>query len=253
MTFFNQLVSKEGFFINLLKQSYYDFRSTYKKYLTFEFIYLLLTSLIFVPLIAYIFNRVLVAVSSGVLLNTDLFKIVLSYQGVIGLFSIFTIAVLVIFIEFGVLIVIAQQKYFQQDISIFEAFMTTVRAMPSIIGLGLVKLMFLLLFIIPFIEIPIGSTLIEDIAFPRLVMDGIYASYLYLVFYMGAIALFFYLFIRWIFTLHCIIIEGKHTSQAIRSSMELTRKNITRILLNLLVLNILFYVLGLLLIYAVTY
>ena len=86
--------------ISLLLNSFKDFKKTYKKYIVFEFIYMLMTSFIFVPLIAYIFNRLLMALGSNVLLNKEVFKIVLNYRGIAGLLIIASISVIVIFVEF---------------------------------------------------------------------------------------------------------------------------------------------------------
>ncbi|OEF97374.1 glycerophosphoryl diester phosphodiesterase membrane domain-containing protein [Desulfuribacillus alkaliarsenatis] len=239
--------------LSLLASSYKDFKYTYKKYIVFEFIYLLLTSFLFVPLIAYIFNRALIAMGSSSLLNSDVFKIVLSIEGVIGLLVIGLIAVTVIFIEFGVLIVIANQQYLKKSVSIIEAVITTVKYIPKILRISVLQLILFLVILIPFIDLSLSPTLMEGIEMPAFLMDQIVDSYLLLSLYVVGFILIIYFFIRWLFTLHFIIIENKSTVDAIKASHKLTRSNKTRILFALLALNVIISALGILLIAVLSF
>ncbi|WP_139193033.1 glycerophosphoryl diester phosphodiesterase membrane domain-containing protein [Anaerobacillus alkalilacustris] len=65
------------------KSSLYDFKASYKRYLTFALLYMFFTGFLFVPLITYIFNRMIRGISTGSLLNADVYKIVLSSTGLI--------------------------------------------------------------------------------------------------------------------------------------------------------------------------
>lgn len=230
--------------ISLLLNSFKDFKRTYKKYLLFEVIYMLMTGFIFVPLIAYIFNRLLMALGSNVLLNKEVFKIVLSYRGIAGLLTIASIAVIIIFIEFGVLIVISQKKFFSKDILISEAVVTTIKSVPKILGFGMLHLIFILLFLMPFIDSPLSPALIDRIEKPLFIKEAIFEINTLYIIYLASIIAVVYLLLRWMFALHYIIIEGKATKDAILSSIELTRHNRTIILLKLLLLNIAFLAIG---------
>lgn len=225
----------------LLKSSWRDFRGTYKQHLAFEFAYLSITSILFIPILAYIFNRMLLLMGSGTLINAEVYKLPLSTIGLIGLIVISFIAIFVLFVEFGVITVIAQKKYFNETVLITEAFKTTLAKTPKLIGLGLIQLMLLVLVILPFIDSPITSSFI-NINLPILLAGHVLTSYISIIIYLCVFVLIIYFVIRWIFTIHYIVIEGKSIQSAIKHSMLLTKKNKTSILFNLLCINgILFF------------
>ncbi|ABR49254.1 glycerophosphoryl diester phosphodiesterase [Alkaliphilus metalliredigens QYMF] len=227
----------------LLTSSLKDFRKTYKRYIAFELIYKLMASFIFVPLIAYVFNRILISMGSGPLLNNEVFRIALNYKGVTGLIIIAMLSVVLIFIEFGVLVVISQKKYFYKDISISDSLITTIKTLPKIFGFGTLHLMLFLLFLIPLIDLPLSSTLIESYELPMFLREKIWGSSLFSVLYVTGLLWAVYLFMRWIFALHFIVLEGKSTKDAITSSLELTKNNRIKILLKLILLNVAFFTL----------
>ncbi|RXZ76712.1 glycerophosphodiester phosphodiesterase [Paenibacillaceae bacterium] len=240
--------------MRLFKQSLLDFRRTYKKQLIFEYIFMLATSFIFVPINSYIFNRVVHAFGTGSLLNGDVYKIVLSYKGIAGLLGISLIAVLVLFIEFGVLIIISQKKYFGKDVLISDALITTLRRTPIIFGFGMLQLMIFLLFLIPFIESPLSSSLLSYFNVPIFFNSQLHdTSNLMLAAYGAAFLVLVYLILRWVFVLHYIVIEGQTTRAAIRSSLTLTKNKRITILLYLFLLNALIVFAGFIVLSPLTF
>lgn len=233
---------------DLLLNSIKDFKGSYKRYIVFEILYLLLTSFIFVPLISYIFNRLIIAMGSSFFLNKDIFKIALSYKGIIGLIIIAMIAVIAIFIELGTLIVISQKRFFSKDILISEAIVTCLMAIPKILFFGVLELVFFLLLLIPFIDTPISPVLVEGLILPISVRDAIFNFRPLMVLYIIALFIFLYLHLKWIFALHYIIIEGKGIIKGIKASIESTNKNKIKIVLKLFLSNIIFFALGLMII-----
>ncbi|TCT14989.1 glycerophosphoryl diester phosphodiesterase [Natranaerovirga pectinivora] len=236
----------------LFRRSLLDLKKTYKKHIIFEFFYMLITGFIFVPIIAYIFNRVIWSLGSGSLLNTEIFRIVLNYRGIFGLLSIATIAVVILFIQFGVIIVISQKQYFSKSISILHAFDTVIKKTPKIVGFGVFQLITLFVFLIPFIDSPLLGSLSEDIEIKSFIRNQIFSSRLLMTLYGLVFILIIYIIIRWIFTLHFIIIENKSVRKAVSSSMELTKKNQIRIIVGLFVLNIIIFLIGIFIISGIT-
>ncbi|MGO1371521.1 MAG: glycerophosphoryl diester phosphodiesterase membrane domain-containing protein, partial [Senegalia sp. (in: firmicutes)] len=116
--------------IRMFRNSFKDFKTLYKKYVLFEIIHTIITSFLFVPIISFIVGRLLIKIGSRSLINGDVFKTAISYEGIIGLIFIATLFIVFIFIEYGVLIVISQKKYFNKDISILNSFITTLKKIP---------------------------------------------------------------------------------------------------------------------------
>ncbi|HTG67791.1 MAG TPA: glycerophosphoryl diester phosphodiesterase membrane domain-containing protein, partial [Candidatus Udaeobacter sp.] len=127
--------------LQLFERSIRDFRNTYKKHLLFEYLFMLLTSSVIMPIISFIFNRIIRAVGSGSVLNGEVYQVGLSYTGAAGLIAIGLVAVLALFIEFGVLITIAQQHYFGKEVLISDAVLTTLRQTPKLFGFGIIQLL----------------------------------------------------------------------------------------------------------------
>ena len=227
--------------LEFIRESFKDFKADIKKYIVFEGIYTVITSVIFIPLISYIFHLAVRGVGSPSLLNRQIFKIGLNYKGIIGLIIILILSTVVVFIEYGTLIVISQKKYFGKEVSIADAFCTSVNNVPKIFNFGMIRLTLLFLLIIPFLEIPLPSKMAKQIVVPKFVMEAILDSKLLLILYIIGIILVSYVFLRWIFTIYCVIIEGKDTKEAVLTSLRLTKNRKISILLRLALQNIVFF------------
>lgn len=238
----------------LFGKSIRDFRDTYKKHLIFEYLFMLLTSFVVIPIISFIFNRIIRVVGSGSLLNGEVYKVGLSYTGAAGLIAICLVAVLVMFIEFGVVITIAQQHYFGKDVLIVDAVLTTLRQTPKLFGLGIIQLLFFLLFLVPFIDSPLSSSLYAQFNVPiffnsRILKLSIIMLALYGILFLAGV----YIILRWIFVLHFIMIEGQTIRKAIRSSLLLTKGKRHAIFISLFILNAVVFMLGFVTISSVAY
>lgn len=237
-----------------LGRSIRDFRDTYKKHLIFEYLFMLMTSFVIIPIISFIFNRIIRIVGSGSVLNGEFYKIGLSYAGVGGLIAICLVAMLVLFIEFGVVITIAQQHYFGKNVLISDAVLTTLRQTPKLFGFGFIQLMFFLLFLVPFIDSPLSSSLFAQFNVPIFFNSRIWSSSAAMLALYGLLLLAgLYLVLRWIFVLHYIMIEDKSIRAAIKSSLMLTKGKRLSIFINLFLLNALVFSLGFITISTVAY
>ncbi|MGO4693509.1 glycerophosphoryl diester phosphodiesterase membrane domain-containing protein [Paenibacillus sp. 2TAB26] len=237
-----------------LGRSIRDFRETYKQHLLFEYLFMLLTSFIIIPIISFIFNRMLRVLGSGSVLNGDVYKIGLSYTGVAGLIAICLVAVLVLFIEFGVVITISQQHYFGKQVLISDAVLTTLRQTPKLFGFGLIQLLFFLLFLVPFIESPLSTSLFAQFNVPIFFNSRVLSSSMMMLSLYGLLLLAgVYTILRWIFVLHFIMIEDKSIRVAIRSSLLLTKGKRLSIFVNLFLLNVFVFALGFVVISSVAY
>lgn len=227
----------------LVENSLHDFKLSYRKYLSFAFIYMLLTSVIFVPFISYIFNQMLHMMGTGALINSDIYQIGVNKTGIFGMLLISFIAIFILFIEFGVLIIFAQKHYFNKDVLIAEALLTALKKIPLLIGFGIFQFLPVLLLSIPFIDSPLFAVLL-DFNLPIFLTSTFSESNFFVFLYILVVSGVIYLFIRSMFTLHYIFLEEKSVWRAIRSSFAMTRKNIVKVLLTLVIINIAIYGVG---------
>lgn len=236
----------------ILNQSMRDFKASYKQYFIFELLFFLLGSFIFVPLISFLFNQILKNIGTSTLLNAEVYKIGLTYPGIIGMSLIGFIATVILLIELGVLIIIAQKQHFQKEVFISEAISTAITKIPKLFELGIFMLVPIVLLIIPFLDTSAIPSLI-DFNVPIFLTVEFYDLRFMVFLYIFIFALIIYLLIRCIFTLHFLFIEDTSIWQAMKRSFRLTRKNKVRILFNLFMLNLVVYGIGFVLLTFIPY
>ncbi|RJX39809.1 glycerophosphodiester phosphodiesterase [Paenibacillus pinisoli] len=224
--------------LRLLGRSIRDFRASYTKLLLFEYLYMLLTSVIIIPVITFIFNRILTVVGSGSLLNGEVYKIGYTYEGVLGLIMIGLVASFALFIELCVLVILVQQRYFGKGITIADALLTTLRQTPRLLGFGIIQLLVFLLVLIPFIDSPLSASFYALFNFPIFMQSRVFdASYTMTIVYILLLIAILYMVLRWIFVLHYIMLERKSITEAIRCSQVLTQGRRLQLFFWLFVLN----------------
>ncbi|MFF2885821.1 glycerophosphoryl diester phosphodiesterase membrane domain-containing protein [Paenibacillus sp. NPDC057967] len=240
--------------LRLLGRSIRDFRTSYTKLLLFEYLYMLLTSIIIIPVITFIFNRILTVVGSGSLLNSEVYRLGYTYEGVLGLVMIGLVASFALFIELCVLVILVQQRYFGKQVNIADALLTTLRQTPRLLGFGIVQLLVFLLVLIPFIDSPLSASFYALFNFPIFMQSRVLdASYTMTIVYVLLMLVVLYTVLRWIFVLHYIVLEGKSITEAIRSSQALTRGRRLQLFFWLFVLNAVVFGTGFLAISSLSY
>lgn len=228
----------------IFKESLLDFRRSFNKYLSFEFIYSLLSSIMFAPFLSYIFNKLLILFKSNPnLINNEVVSFGLSFNGLFGLFIIGLLVVGILFVEFGVVIIIAHKNYFKQPIYMSEALKFALRKLPKLIGFGTFQLFFMLLLFIPLIDSTTFPTFLDlniTLTLSNFFGDSLIARLIYV----AVIGCLLYLFLRWIFALHFIFIKDRTVWQAMKSSWKMTKYRKLRTIVPLVLLNIMIFALG---------
>ncbi|EOS55073.1 glycerophosphodiester phosphodiesterase [Paenibacillus barengoltzii] len=224
--------------IKLIGRSIRDFRKYSGKLLLFQLLYMLATSVFVLPVTTFLFNRVLRVVGSGSLLNGEVYRLGLSYKGVAGLILIGLVASFTLLIELLVLIVLIQQRFFGKSIAISDAVLTVLHKMPKLFGFGVFQLLLLLLLLIPFVDSPLSASFYALFNVPIFLNNQVLdASFTMTVAYLMLIAGLLYTLLRWIFVLHCIVLEDMNLRQAVRQSHQLTQGRRWRLFGTLLLFN----------------
>lgn len=224
--------------LKLIGRSIRDFRKYSGKLLLFQLLYMLATSVFVLPVTTFLFNRVLRVVGSGSLLNGEVYRLGLSYKGVAGLILIGLVASFTLLIELLVLIVLIQQRFFGKSIPISDAVLTVLHKMPKLFGFGVFQLLLLLLLLIPFVDSPLSASFYALFNVPIFLNNQVLdASFTMTVAYLMLIAGLLYTLLRWIFVLHCIVLEDMNLRQAVRQSHQLTQGRRWRLFGTLLLFN----------------
>lgn len=228
----------------LFRHSWRDFRSAWLQYLTFEFVYSLMASIIFIPFLSYVFNRLLHIISDGNLLNNEVFSLGLTFEGILIMLCVSFLAVAVLFVEFGTLIILAEKNYGEQTIYISDAFLTSLSKLPRLIGLGFIPLIFLLLLVMPFMDISTLPPLL-DINLTIFLTDILHDSWLAKTIYALLLLITGYLFVRWILVFHYIFIGNQSVLRAMISSWHFTGQYQAKVIWSLISVNVLLFIFGL--------
>lgn len=230
--------------LTLLFRSILDYKKAWRKYMGFGLFFLLLTAYLFVPALAYLFHRVLLTYGTGVLLNREVFAILLNYRSALSLLLLAMLAVLVVLVELGVFLLIAQGTLKEKPVLVSEAFLTTLRALPKMLGFEMLYLVLLLFVVMPLVKLPVEPALTEGIQAPRFLMENIMASPWTRGLYGVALVGLTYLILRWIFTLHGVLLRRQRIRAAMKTSALLTHRIRVSLFLRLLALNLLLLGLG---------
>lgn len=225
----------------MILNSLMDFRRSWRKYVALGLGYLLITSYFFIPGLAYLFNRILIVSKTGVLLNRDIFNILLNYKSALGIFLLMVLAVIFILIELGTLTVIAHKKYYNKPILITEAMATTIHVLHRILSFGFLLLTLQFLVVIPLVDLPVKPIIFYQINIPTYLIDNIMVYGTIKVIYWSIVILLSYFLFRSIFVFHEIVLTGKSTWQAIRSSFTLTRVLHSSILFKMVMMNVMLF------------
>ncbi|MFH5836258.1 glycerophosphodiester phosphodiesterase family protein [Proteiniclasticum sp. C24MP] len=221
-----------------LMDSIKDMRKHYRLYVNFGLLYLILFGIIFVPLLSYVINRIFLSVEGGVLLNLDVFKILLRPSGLISVLGLLLLSTLFLFVLFGTYLILSQKKIFQKEILVSEAALTAVRAIPRLFRFELFYLVLLLFLLIPLVEFPTNPVLRRFIDVPPTLVKNIDSIRFGTALYIGALLLMVYFLIRWMFAFHEVFFERKSIRASLKSSARLTRGIRGRLLLRLLLVNV---------------
>ncbi len=197
----------------------------FKTLLGFELIYKLLTTLIFVPLFLTLFS--LLTKWSGYDYLT--FENCISF--LLHPFTLFFLVLLLIVLTFYTLldistvIIILACSNEKKKITIKDAFLMALSKSLQVFHVRNIFLPFLVLFLIPFLNIGISQGFITTIKIPEFIKDYIYQNSFLLLLYAVLFLGLLYLFFRWFYVLHYFVLENCTFKEARKRSICLSKKH----------------------------
>ena len=230
--------------IKLILNSFLDMKKSWRRYLFFGFLYLILTSYVLIPFLGFYLHRLLLMVSSGVLLDSNAFSVIFDIRGFIGFFIFSAIAVIFIFIEIGTLTILAYKLSLDKEVLVTESFLTSIYSVKRIIGIGIIYLMIFFFMLIPIINLQIKPQILKSIELPSLLIENIMDSPTSIFLYLLVVGVLLYMIIRFIFTVHEIVIENKSVRKAAKISFKITRKISFTVIIKLILFNLVIFGLG---------
>ena len=214
---------------NTFKLITYNFKTLF----FFELLYKLIISVIFTPLSVFIFNLTMKLTGYTYLTLENIGNFLWNpiTIGILLLLLIF-ISIITLF-DISTMIVIFDESYHEYHINLKDALKISIIKTWKIIRPKNILLMIFLLFIIPFLNIGITSSVISSIKIPEFIMDYINSNLLFFLLYFIVYIFLVLLAFRWIFVFNYMILEGKSFRDARKSSINLVYSKKTKCMLRI--------------------
>lgn len=252
MNLFEKL--KNNYFLKTISNVYKNIKFAYWENLLFEAIYKILTISIFTPIIALIFNKILALAGFKGLTNGELIRFGLSKYGLLSFIILVPIIIGVIFIEFSVLIIISYFSNYNKRINLKSALKKSFSNIKIIFGFGMVHMALYLVLLLPLFSVGANSSLIPSLSIPNFVSGELMKTTLGGIFYFVVLCFIFYLNVRWIYSIHIVILEGeKSFRKAAKKSSAIVKRNYIKTVFLLASSILLFFILYIILAFVLVF
>lgn len=235
--------------LDMFQGSWNDFFFGFRRFTKYQIVTRLFLVLIILPIYRKGFSFLMRSRGFDVFANNRIQEFLFSIQGFAGtLFLIITVTV-IIFIEIGGIVVLSQQVYERSpESSYWKVFSFCLGRARRIGVFGGLLFLFYMAVLVPWLKIGISNSLIQSLQIPPFIME--YAqTRLWADLILKAISLMGIVYsIRWIFSLHLILLKDMRAAAAMKRSGELLKKYWWEMLKDLTILLVLNGVLVLLII-----
>ncbi len=196
----------------------------FKNMLKFEFIFKILTVIIFAPLFLGLFNLIMKVTGYTYLTKENFLNFLLNPLTLLMLLILFILITIYSLFDIGVMITLIDSSYQKKTIKLREAIKYSFNKSLKVFHLKNILIVFLVLFLMPFLHLGIGANFITSIKIPEFIMDYINANQMLLILYTIVIILLIMIFLRWLYSLHYYFLEDCSFKEAIKKSSILGHK-----------------------------
>ena len=227
-----------------------EFSDIFPRILKFQILTHLLFIFIILPSYFYIRTFIVSLNKLSVIDNTELLRFVFSPLGIILLI----ISLMIIFFYFlvelsGLIILTSSYQKERLEPSFITILKESIKLIPKFLNKSIIVISFYFLLLIPITSSVLGFNLFKKFNIPNFIFREIIKNPIYLIIYSLIVIIFYYLFIKAIFTFHYILIKKEKSSTAIKKSFNLINDNfkdffdtfILRILKYLVIFLIIFF------------
>ena len=227
-----------------------EFSDIFPRILKFQILTHLLFIFIILPSYFYIRTFIVSLNKLSVIDNTELLRFVFSPLGIILLI----ISLMVIFFYFlvelsGLILLTSSYQKERLEPSFITILKESIKLIPKFLNKSIIVISFYFLLLIPITSSVLGFNLFKKFNIPNFIFREIIKNPIYLIIYSLIVIIFYYLFIKVIFTFHYILIKKEKSSTAIKKSFNLINDNfkdffdtfILRILKYLIIFLIIFF------------
>ena len=216
----------------------------------FEALYKILTLLIFMPLFLNLFNLITKITGYSYLTLENFLSFLLNPIVIVLLIILFLLMAVYTLFDIAAIIIILDASYQKKKIKISDACSIALKKCQGFFKIKNIMVVFLVLFLIPFLNIGVSSSLIATIKIPEFIMEYIIKNRFLLSLIVSLYVLLLILLLRLLYIFHYHVVEGKNFLEARKDSIKLSKKSHLKDLVTLIVVQLVIFILYFLLLIA---
>ncbi|MCM1052864.1 MAG: glycerophosphoryl diester phosphodiesterase membrane domain-containing protein [Ruminococcus sp.] len=225
----------------------------FKSLVLFELIFKVLSLLVFVPLFVNSFDLIMRLTGYKYLTLENVWAFLSNPLTVILIVILILIMTVYSMFDITNIIIILDSSYHKKKIKVIDAIRLSIIKCKKVFNYKNIPLAIMVLFIIPFLHIGIGSSFISAINIPEFINDYIMQNITFIIIFALIIIFLVIVLLRWLYSLHYYVLEDVSFREARKKSINLGNNImdlITLIIIQVVysVFYIVFIVLGILII-----
>lgn len=193
--------------------------------LKFEVLFKILLGLIFMPIAIGGFSLAMKLTGYSYLTLENIFSFAFKPLTIFLLLVILIFLAFITLFDISTMIIIYDASYHKEKIKVKEAIKISLLKCKKVLKIKNIPIVFILLFLIPLLNLGVSSNVISSIKIPEFILDYIKANGT-----LSIIACSIYIFcsiilLKWIYTIHYMILEEQNFKYAKRKSNNLSKGN----------------------------
>ncbi len=216
-------------------------RYNLKTLVAFEFLFKLLSVFLFTPLFVHLFDLIMKFRGYSYLTLENIYPFFVHPITLFLLFFLLFLVMIYTMFDITTLIIILDYSYQKQKIKIMDAIRLALEKCKNMFRLQNVSLAVLVLFLIPFVNIGIGSSFVSSVRFPDYIVEYILKNDLLFIIILLLISLAIFFILKWLYAIHYYVIEGISFKDARRKSSILGYKSHLKDWMVLIVVQFIFF------------
>ena len=217
-------------------------KRNFKVLIKFELKYKLLYLFIISPLFSLLFKLIMKTNGFKYLTFENIFDFIKMPSTIIMVFILLVFMMIYTVFEIITIIVIIDASRQNIKLELKDAVNISIKKSLMTLRYVNIGLIFLVLFLIPFLNIGIASSFISVIKIPEYIMDFIKSNIFYFVLYLFVMLVLIYTLFRWIYVLNYIVIDNCSFHKAKKNSIKLGQKSYIKDFLKILLTEGLIYI-----------
>ncbi len=203
----------------------------WKALVEFELFYKLITTATVFPLFWALFNGLLRLRGFHYLTSENFMTFLLHPVAILGLAGIFLLMTVYAMIDIGAVIFIVEQSRQEEKASFVQTLVFAIQNAFHVFRRGNAMLVLVVIAMLPLIQFGVLTSFIGTLTLPDFIMEQVYSSWGWGLFYFGGIAALVYVLMRWFFAFHYFTLEDLSFKEARKKSLALGKGNRLRNLL----------------------